>query len=180
MAAALAAAIVLASAGAGLAAPQRVDVAQLVRDACVETGMRRDAFERLARERRWRQARTTSDTGPAGGWNVFFRSEGAVVMLSQVPAFGANDPSLGSVCTVSVERATPALEDEIAVLAASLELDLEGPVTDPPRGLIPVRSWSRFGAFTLTYAAAPDGRATVSLSRQIVTIETAPVSPPGN
>ena len=180
MAAGLAAAIVLASAGAASAAPQPADVPQLVRDACVETGMRRDAFERLARERRWRQARTTSDTGPAGGWHLFFRGEGAVVMLSQVGGFGANDPSLGSVCTVSVERATPALEDEVAALAASLELGAEGPAMDLPGGSVPIRTWSRFGDFTLSYAAAPDGRATVSLLRQIVTTETAPVSPPGN
>ncbi|HEY0599520.1 hypothetical protein [Brevundimonas sp.] len=180
MAAGLAAAIVLASAGAVPAAPQRADVPQLVRDACVETGMRRDAFERLARQRRWRQARTTSHTGPAGGWNLFYRGEGAVVMLTQVREFGSDDPSLGSVCTVSVERAEPALGDEVAALAASLELDAEGPVTGFPGSPIPIRSWSRFGDVTLSYAAAPDGRATVSLSRQIVTTETAPASPPGN
>ena len=180
MTAGLAAAIVLASAGAVSAAPQRADVPQLVRDACVETGLRRDAFERLARERRWRQARTTSDTGPEGGWHLFFHGEGAVVMLSHTPDFGPSDASLGSVCTVSVERATSALEDEVAALAASLELGAEGPVTELRQGSVPMRTWSRFGDFTLSYAAAPDGRATVSLSRQIVTTETAPVSPPGN
>ena len=161
MTAALAFATVLA------ATAQGPDVAQLMRDACVSTGMRRDAFERLVRERGWRRARTTSDSGAPGGWSIFVNGDGATVMLSYMPEFGA-DPALGSLCTVTAARAEPGLEREVEALAGSLDLAAET-VTDQPAGFVPMRTWSRFGDRTLTYAAAPDGRVAVSLSRQIVT-----------
>lgn len=168
MPAALALAFVLASAGTVAAAPQGADVPQLVREACVETGLERADFERLARERRWRRARITSDTRPSGGWDLIYGADGARVMLSQVPGFGPEDPSLGSICTVSVDRAGGSLEGEVAALAASLGLEGEAPITDLPPGAAPLRTWSLLGGWTLTYAAAADGRAAISLSRQVV------------
>ena len=101
-------------------------------------------------------------------------------MLGYHSGFGAGDPSVGSVCSVSIERASPALADEMAALAASLGLGDESPFIDQPPGAAPMRIWSRFGDKTLTYAAASDGRAVVSLSRQVVSTLPAPVSPPGN
>ena len=160
MSTAVALAIVLGSAGPIPVMPQRADLAELVRDACVETGMRRAEFERLAQTRRWRQVRTTSDSSPPGSWNLVYRAGDARVMLSQIPDVHAGDPSIGSICTVAVER------------AASLGLGDEAPVADLPPGYVPMRIWSRLGDRTLTYAAAPDGRATISLSRQIVTSQT--------
>lgn len=179
MSAALALAFVVGSGGTVAAAPQQPDVAKLVRDACVETGLERPAFERLAGQRRWRRARITSDTGPAGGWTVAYRADGAGVMLSQVPGFGPQDPSLGSVCTISVERAGGALEDDIAALAGSLGLAVEAPIADIP-GSVPIRTWSVLAGWTLTYAAAPDGRAAISLSRQFIVEGPPPTSPDGD
>ena len=46
----------------------------------------------------------------------------------------------------------------MAALAASLGLEREAPATDFP-GSVPVRTWSLFGDWTLTYAAAADGPA---------------------
>jgi len=159
------------------AAPQGPDVAQLMRDACVSTGMRRDALERLARERGWRRGRPTSDGGPPGGWSLLVNADGATVMLSYIPEFGA-DAASGSMCTVTAARAAPGLEQEIEALAGSLDLAAE-PAIDQPAGFVPMRTWSRFGERTLTYAAAPDGRVAVSLSRQIVTEDPGPAPSPG-
>lgn len=176
MSAALAFATALAVSGPAPAV-SGPDVAQLVRDACVSTGMRRDAFERLARERGWRRARTTLESGPPGGWNVLVNGNGATFILTHVPDFSP-DASLGSLCSVSVERADPALEGDVGALAAGLGLT-EETVTGLPPGGVPMRTWSRFGEWTLTYAAAPDGRAVVSLSRQIVTEGPSPAPSSG-
>jgi hypothetical protein len=178
MSAALAIAIALGSAGPAHVAPQGADVRELVRQACVETGLRRTAFEALGRERRWRPARLTSDARTPDSWSVAFRVDGAIVMLGYEPDFSEGESGLGSVCSVTVDRASPGLEDEMAVLAASLGLGDEAPFLGQPSGAAPMRVWSRFGDKTLTYAAAPDGRAVVSLSRQVVS--TLPASPPGN
>ena len=157
---------------------QGSDVGALVRLACVETGMRREAFEGIGRARRWRQARLTSATSEPGSWSIAFRIEGGLVMLGYDPRSGDSDPSVGSVCSVSVDEASSATEAEIVALAASLGLGDESPFVDQPPGMAPMRIWSRFGDQTLTYAAAPDGRAVISLSRQVVS--TLPASPPGN
>ena len=180
MSAALAIAIALGSASPAHVAPQGADVGELVRKACVDTGMGRNAFEVLARERRWRQARLTSNSGAPESWTLAFRIDGGLVMLSYDPRSGASDLSVGSVCSVSVDRATPGLADDMAALAASLGLGDESPFVDQPPGAAPMRIWSRFGDRTLTYAAALDGRAVVSLSRQVVSILPTSASPPGN
>lgn len=177
MSAALALAFGLASASPA-SALQGPDVGALVRQACVETGMRRDAFEELGRARRWRRARLTSATRSPGSWNIAFRIDGGLVMLGHDSDFGAGDPAVGWVCSVSVEQASPALADEMAALATSLGLGDEAPFLDQPPGTVPIRAWSRFGDKTLTYSAAPDGRAVISLSRQV--LSTLPASPPGN
>ena len=179
MSAALVLAAVVASA-MGPAPHQGGRTAQLVRDACIDTQLERAAFEQLGRERGWQRARITSDTRRPGGWTLVFRAGDARVMLSQVPGFGPGDAELGSVCTVSVERASDSLEQEVAAFAASLGLESEGPIANLPAGAAPFRTWSLLGDWTLTYAAAADGRAAISLSRQIVISDTAPASPPGN
>lgn len=178
MSAALVLAVVAMSAGPVATAPQGADVPQLLREACVETGLERSAFERLARERRWSRGGITSNMGPVGGWTLAYRAGDAGVMLSQVPDFGPQDPALGSVCTVSVAQAVGSLEDDVAALAESLGLERDPPVTDFP-GSVPVRTWSSFGSWTLTYAAAADGRAAISLSRQFIVEGPAPTAPAG-
>lgn len=101
-------------------------------------------------------------------------------MLGYDARYGDGDPSIAAVCSVSVDSAAPDLAEDIAAFAASLGLIDEVPFLDPPAGSAPMRSWSRFGDKTLTYAAAPDGRAVISLSRQVVSTLPAPASPPGN
>lgn len=145
---------------------QGADVVQLVRDACVTTGLDRAAFERLGRERRWRSVRLTQRSGRPG-WSVAFRTEGSTVMLMGGPAPTVEPVDMSS-CSVSVERAPDGLESQIDGLATSLGLAPDGAV-EARAGMVPVRLWSRFGDATLTFAAAPDGRAVISYSKQHVT-----------
>jgi len=65
-------------------------------------------------------------------------------------------------------------------LAESLGLEGEDVPVESLPGFVPPRMWSSLGGHTLTYAAAEDGRAVISFSRQIVISDTAPASPPGN
>lgn len=141
---------------------------QLVREACVEKGLNRGAFEALARERRWRRVRVTSSGDQMGGWHLMFRVRGGHVMLVGLPESDASDPSAGSMCSVSVDRAPPSLEQEVTALAASLGLESDPMGGNFPSAAGPVRTWSRLGDSTLTYASSPDGRAVISLSRQLV------------
>lgn len=161
-------------------AHQRSEAVQLLQDACVTTGMRRADLEQLARARRWREARVTSSTAGQGGWNLVYRASSSLVMMSNDPSFGAWDPSIGSLCTVAVERTSPSIVDEVSALAAELELSEDPATSDLPAGAIPMQSWSRLGEFTLTYAATPDGQATISLSRQVVSTITTSAPAPGN
>jgi hypothetical protein len=176
MSAALAFALSL-SATAWSPAALQDDVAKLVQDACVETGFDRTAFERLGRERRWRPSRMRQRSGEPG-WIVAFRTDDGTVMLAGDRDSNEVERRSGVMCSVSVERARPELEDELVALATSLGLGAEGTLADNPPGFAPIRIWSRFGGQTLTYSATADGRAVISFSRQIVTNETAPASPP--
>ncbi len=172
-------ALTLSAAPQGSAGLRGADVVQLVRDVCIDTELDRAAFERLGRERRWRSARLTNRSGEPG-WSTAFRTNGVLVMMMGGQEPGG--PSRGSalVCSVSVEQAGQGLEADFAALAESLGLEGESVPVEPLPGFVPPRMWSSFGGHTLTYAAAADGRAVISFSRQIVTTETAPVSPPGN
>ena len=153
------------AAGAPTAA-QGGDVPQLVRDACVGTGLDRAAFERLGRERRWRRVEMTRGGGDRS-WIVAFRAEGATVMLmgGSTPTAEAADMSS---CSFSVERAPDDLEEQVGDLASALGLMPDG-TAEVSSGMVPIRIWSRFGDSTLTLATAPDGRAVISFSRQHVT-----------
>ena len=179
----MSAALVFALTVSAAAAPpplfQDGEAMQLMRDACVGTELDRAAFERLGSERRWRTVRMTQRSGEPG-WNVSFRKgDVTIMMLGDAESNGAESSS-GVVCSVSVERVSPALEGQVSDLAASLGLGDEAPFLDQPPEMVPIRIWSRFGDKTLTYAAAPDGRAVISLSRQVVSILPTPASPPGN
>ena len=177
MSVALVIAAVLSTSAAPFGPPQESGAMQLVRDACVETNFQRSALERLGRERRWRPQRMTQRSGEPGQVTAF-RADNVLIMLMDGPS-GDGLPRLpGQMCSVSFDRAAPELVGEVAGLAASLGLEDEGAADGFP-GSVPVRVWSRLGDKTLTYAAA-DGRAVVSISRQIVTHEPAPVSPSGN
>jgi len=180
MSATLAISLVLATSSGPSATIQHTDGAQLLRDACVETGLQRAAFERLGRERRWRSQRIARRSGNVG-WTVVFRADDARIMLTRGLAGDTDEPGLGASCSVSLEQASPGLEGEIAALAASLGLEDEAVVTNVAPGFVPIRVWSRFAGQTVTYAQAADGRAVISFSRQIVTHEPdaarAPVGP---
>ncbi len=155
-------------------APQGGAAVQLIRDACIETGLDRTAFESLGRERRWRRVRMTSD---GAGWNVAYRTPDAQIMLTRIPdPRRESEASVGSVCVVSVEHAPASLEGEIAEFAASLGLEAADlPAGLGGRGL--VRSWSSTGEWTLSYAEGSDNAAAISLSRQIVINTSVSVSP---
>ncbi len=155
------------------------DVVQLVRDVCLDTGLDRAAFERLGRERRWRPARLNNRSGEPG-WSTAFRANGALVMMMGGQEPGGPGRGSALVCSVSVEQAGHGLEADFATLADSLGLEGENVPVDSPPGFVPPRMWSSLGGHTLTYAAAADGRAVISFSRQIVISEPAPASPPGN
>lgn len=144
-------------------------VAHLVREACVETEMNREAIDRLARERGWRSVRTRSSS-PAPGWSVGYRVRDAHVALTSLPGPGGVDPSLGSICTVDAARARGDWLTEIAQLAADLGLQPDRVPDLPIEG--EMRMWSSLGGYTLTstYDRA-SGRVVVSLSRQLVLIE---------
>ena len=172
-------ALTLSVAPQGSAGLRGADVVQLVRDICVDTGLDRAAFERLAQERRWRPARLTGRSGQPG-WRAAFRANGVLVMMMGGQEPGGPGRGSALVCSVSVERAGQGLEADFAAMAESLGLEGESiPVGSLP-GFVPPRMWSSLGGHTLTYAAAADGRAVISFSRQIVINETAPFSPPGN
>ncbi|MBL0947944.1 hypothetical protein [Brevundimonas sp.] len=180
MLAALAWATVIGTTALADTASQDAHVLQIFREACVETGLDRGAFEELARERRWRRVRVTSSGDRMGGWHLMFRVRGGHVMLVGLPESDASDPSAGSMCSVSVERAPPSLQQEVTALAASLGLESDPMGGNFPSAAGPVRTWSRLGDSTLTYATSPDGRAVISLSRQriISTVtSTSPIQP---
>ncbi len=156
-------------------APQGGAAVQLIRDACIDTGLERAAFESLGRDRGWRRVRMTSSDG--AGWNVAYRTRDAQIMLTQIPdPRSESEASVGSICVVTVEHAPASLEGVIAEFAAGLGLE----ATDLPsafggRGL--VRSWSSTGEWTLSYAEGPGNAAIISLSRQIVINTSVSVSP---
>ena len=111
------------SAWAIAAAPEPGDAAtQLVRDACIATGMQKDAFERLGRERRWRRARLSSPSTEPGSWHVGFQAREGLVTLSTIPQFPGQPAVDGAACMVMVESVgddwLPAAED----LAAEIGL----------------------------------------------------------
>jgi hypothetical protein len=175
------AALALAAAlgGAGVSTPVQQDdtVAGLVRTACADTGLRREALEATARRLRWRPVSMTSTRG-AAGWVVGYRVGQATVLMSMTPADGVVDPEQASVCSVTVSRPSADWRSRIEALAADLELAAEPPFQGPPG--VDMLSWSKLGVLTLSAAYAPSNQSlAVSLSRQFVTSTTQTV-PSGN
>ena len=175
----MSAALALAVALAGPAAlpPGNAEVVQLLRDACVATEMRRDAFEQLARSRRWSSAGRRPES-VSGGWSVMYRAGDAVVLLVNAGAIGDGDRSLGSVCTVGVQDPENGLSGAVGMLAESLGLTAEAePLQLGGEG---TRAWSTLGRHTLIYSTAHSGPAvSISLSRQHVVEGPAPAVPAG-
>lgn len=92
------------SAGMALATPQPGDAAtQLVREACVGTGMEKEAFERLGRERRWRRARLTAPSAEARAWHVGFQTREGLVTLSTIPQYPGQPAVDGAACMVMAD-----------------------------------------------------------------------------
>ena len=75
---AFAMAVALIAAEAPAPAPQGSGTVQLLRDACIDTGMNRAAFEQLGRARRWRATPMTRRSGPPS-WSVAFRTDGVLI-----------------------------------------------------------------------------------------------------
>ena len=177
MLSALAMAAALSVVGASASTPQDADVAALVRQACVETGMERTAFERLGRERGWRPGRAG---GAGGAWTSSLRAPGAILMLARQPDVIQTEATVGALCSVSVDRAGPGVVASVEALATELGLEAEPAFEDPGAGSM--RIWSKIGVYTLTYAtgATGDPRVVVSLSRQAVSSSPETVSPSGN
>ncbi|WP_415013434.1 hypothetical protein [Brevundimonas sp.] len=143
-------------------------VGQLVREACVETEMNREAVERLAHERGWRSVRMRP-SGSTEGWSVGYRVRDAHVALMSVPELGRVDPSVASICSVDAARPRGDWRAEIAELAADLGLQPDRIPDLPIEG--EMRIWSTLGEYTLTsiYDRAR-GRVVVNLSRQLVLV----------
>lgn len=147
-------------------------VTALVREACIDTGLQRAAFEDLARARGWRSLRVTRRSGAPTGWHLAFRTDGMLITLSSASAPIVNDePERGATCSVAVDRAAESLPGEVEALAANLGLGNEAPVEEP-LGAGRMRAWSRYGDMTLVYGtgAPGDRRAVISVSRQFITV----------
>ena len=83
-------------------------------------------------------------------------------------------------CSVSINRTTSGTQAQVEALAAELDLEEEAPPAIPGAGSM--RTWSKFGVMTLTYAtgAASDPRGVISVSSQQVVVGTVPASPSEN
>lgn len=172
----LAFAILLGGSRPALDTPEDSVLVGLVEQACVATGLQRDAFEQAARTQRWRPAPLTRNTGE--GWSLAYRTGQATITLSGLPVDGVTDPSLGSMCMVAVHRPDAGWREQLSALAVELGMQ-EDPALEIP-GAPDVRSWSKFGGHTLTAAYQPANQTVaVTLSRQIV-VGAHEISPSGN
>jgi len=121
------------SAGIAFATPQPGEVAtQLVREACVGTGMQKDAFERLGQERRWRPAPLATPLAEPGAWFAGFETSDALITLSSTP----NRPDTPGVHTVACTVMSSDIGDgwltAVEVLVAEMGLDVVDVVSALP------------------------------------------------
>ncbi|HAV50876.1 MULTISPECIES: hypothetical protein [unclassified Brevundimonas] len=117
------AALVL-SAWAALAAPEPGDAAaQLVRDACISTGMQTEAFERLGRDRRWRRAPLATPLSEQLASYAGFLTRDALVTLSTTLSSPGEPVVHNIACTVMSNGVDGDWLPEVEVLAAEMELD---------------------------------------------------------
>lgn len=111
------------SAWAALGAPEPGDAAaQLVREACVGTGMQKEAFERLGRERRWRRARLTAPSAEARAWHVGFQTREGLVTLSAIPQYPGQPAVDGAACMVMADSVGDDWLPAVEGLAAEIGL----------------------------------------------------------
>lgn len=165
----LALAFVAALSGVEPAFPAQRDhsLAELVRVACVDTGLRREVVERTARANRWNAARITRQTSEQG-WSLAYRVDAASIIVSNIPVAGDADPSQASFCTVSIANPPSDWMADVEQLAFDLGLVAEsaGELSGPAE----MHVWSKLGAQTLTAAYQFSNRTVaVTLSRQVVT-----------
>lgn len=166
MSLALALAIVLGGSGLPLPAVQDESLSGLVRQACVDTGMRRDAFEALGQARRWTSSTPRHVSGETAQWSSAFRSGRAVIFMSGTTGEGVSDPSLAASCTVSVTRPDRDWQADIVALASELELQAE---PDPEIPGTEMQTWAKPMGHRLTSVYQSANRtASVTLSRPIV------------
>lgn len=168
MLAALTLAVVLGGAEPSVPALRDPTPAELMREGCVNTGLRREAFEQAARAHGWTPSRITRSSGMPG-WNASYRAGRALVVMSGLPLNGGTDPSLASMCMVSMGRPQGNWLAELAALASELGMEPEG--DQAALGGAEMRIWSKFGSETLSAAYRSSNRTVaVTLSRQIVTV----------
>lgn len=105
------------------AVPEPGDAAtQLVREACIGTGMQKDAFERLGRERRWRRARLTAPSAEARAWHVGFQTREGLVTLSTIPQYPGQPAVDGAACMVMADSVGDNWLNAVENLAAEIGL----------------------------------------------------------
>ena len=128
---------------------------QLVREACLGTGMQKDAFERLGRDRRWR--RVPAPSPRPGAWHVRFQGPGALVTLSTIPHLPGDPQVDGAACTIITDGVG---DDWVpAVEGLAVELGLGNSQTLPQSGSREAQVWSDVpGGQTLTATYAPGQR----------------------
>ena len=162
-------ALAVAFGGAGISAPTQSDrsVGDLLRAACVDTGLGREALEETARRERWRSVAIRSNSS-GSGWDAAYRAGGYSIVLSRVDtAEDAADASVGTTCMVTTDRPGADWRGEVERFAAEQQLAAEPAVDIPGFGSIP--TWSRPLDRTLTAAYQERPRSlTLTLSRQIV------------
>ena len=141
-------------------------LADMVREACVVTELRREEFEKVARTHRWKPTPITSASGEQAAWTVAFRDGAASLIMSGAVGNAEANPDLAALCMVSVPEPRGDWQGDIADLAVEL-----GMTPEPSYNLggADVRTWSRLGSQTLTAAYQPGNRTVaVTLSRQTV------------
>ena len=170
--------IALGGAGAVSPAQSEGSVADLVRTACVDTGMRREAFEAMAQSRHWQRIEAASEDAGEAGWTLHYRAGRMSVMLSMMPVDGPADPALASMCAVMAPRPAADWRSGVETLASELRLAKDPEILGAPG--TDQLSWSKFGEFTLSASYAPSNQSlAVTLSRQIIT-RTTQNRPSGN
>lgn len=140
--------VLLAVAGCATApgeAERPSTLVETVREACLETGMDRDAFRRLADERDWgpllRVVRANDPVDDAV-WELMFQAGESTVAMSGEVSDGRS--SRATVCGVMAPAPAGDWRSEVEGLAAELRMRSVAADADP--GVLETRAWANADA----------------------------------
>ena len=164
----IAALVLVAGARSEAQAADAPALSALIQKACIDTGMRREAFEQLARGEHWRAVSARSSFRQTG-WSLAYRVGAHTVMLSRIITDNdATDTNVGTLCSLLTTEPPSGWHDDVVHFAAEQGLAAESSPSLPP-GVAPMETWSRFRGYTLTAAfSASPPTLSLSFSRQIV------------